>query len=91
MNRTNVKLIVGGILLGVAVYFVPFFVMKIFVFFLIFGMFGWFFRGRRRHYRNYQWGMADRIRSMSDEEFAEFKEARSHCSNRWSNTKTEEK
>lgn len=90
MNRTYAKLIVGGILLGVAVYFVPFFIMKVFVFFIILGMFSWFFRGRRRQHRQYYWAMADRIRSMSDEEFEQFKEQRSHCGRRWSNTKNEE-
>ena len=90
MNRINLKLIIGGILLGTALYFVPFFVAKAMVFLLIFGTVGLLFKGRRRHYHQYYWAMADRIRGMSDEEFAQFKEERSNCSKRWSNHKTEE-
>jgi len=89
MNRTFSKLIVGGILFGAFLFFLPFLLFKVFFFFLILGTISWFFRGRRKNYAQYRWAMADRIRSMSDEEYQQFREARSHCRQDWSNAKKE--
>ncbi len=90
MNRVYLKTIIGGILLGTALYFVPFFLLKVMIFFLVFGTIAWFFRGRRRHHYAYRWAMADRIRSMSDEEYEHFKSERVKCADRMSNQKTED-
>ena len=71
MNSRILKLIVGGALLGAAIFFIPFFLLKVAAVILIFGLFRWMFKGRGRSGR---WaGFADRIRSMSDEEYANFK------------------
>lgn len=76
MNTRFLKLIVGGALLGAAIFFVPFFLLKIAVVFLLFGLFKWIFKGKGRSNR---WaGFADRIRSMSDEEYADFKSGAGH-------------
>lgn len=91
MNRTYPKMIVGGILFGLAIYFVPFFILKVFVLFGLFASFAWLFRGRRAKHRAYRWAMVDRIRSMSDEEFEQFKERRGgHCADHAMNSKTED-
>ena len=76
MDSRFLKLVVGGILLGTAIFFVPFFLLKIAGMFLIFGLVMWIFKGRRR---SHHWGgYADRIRSMSEEEYADFKSKASH-------------
>lgn len=77
MNTTYLKLIIGGILLGTAVYFVPFFFLKVIGFFLIFGLIAWLFKGRRRHH---YMAWADHVRNMSDDEFKTWKEKGGrHC------------
>ncbi len=71
MNHRILILIVGGALLGAAIFFIPFFLLKVGVILLMFGLFRWMFKGTGRSGR---WaGFADRIRSMSDEEYANFK------------------
>jgi hypothetical protein len=91
MNRIYLKLILGGAILGVAIYFIPFFLLKVSAVFLIFGMMAWLFGGRRRqHYRHRYWAMADHLRSMSDEDFERFKNERSHCGHRWGYVRREE-
>ena len=89
MNTRFLKLIVGGILLGAAIFFVPFFLLKVAGIFLIFGLVIWIFKGRR-HSRHHWGGFADKIRSMSDEEYATFK-ARNHRCNGWKSDLATEK
>ena len=73
MNRQWIKTIIAGALLGAALFYLPFFVMKVMVIFLLFGMMFRFF-GRHRGYRGpYGWAYADKIRSMSDDEYSAFK------------------
>ena len=72
MNRQIIKPIIGGLLIGAALFFLPFFVLKVLVFFLFIGLlfrlFGW------RHYRGPRgWALADKIRTMSDEEYNNYK------------------
>lgn len=75
------KSILAGALLGAALFLLPFFLIRVFIFILIVGALfrlfggGRFGRGWGRH-----WGyggsipaFADRIRQMSDEEYTEFK------------------
>ena len=88
MNTRFLKLIVGGILLGAAVFFVPFFLLKLASIFLIFGIVMWIFKGRRHSHRGWG-GFADKIRSMSDEEFAAFKTHDHRCGGWRSDLKTE--
>jgi hypothetical protein len=78
MNTQVLKTIVFGALIGAALFAAPFFVAKVLLFFLVIGLFFRIFRVRR-HYRHgwrgpYGWAYADKIRGMSDEEFANFKE-----------------
>ena len=83
MDRSFARPIVFGALFGALAFFMPFFLMKVFFFFLIAGVFIRFFG--RRHFRGRRWGgnpmaFADRIRGMSDEEYDTFKkEFRGRC------------
>ena len=74
MTIQILKPILAGLLIGVALYYLPFFfVGKVFFILLILAFFFGFFRHRR--YRGpYGWHYADKIRSMSDEEYLAFKE-----------------
>ncbi len=72
MKRSIFKSILVGALFGAAVYFIPFFLFKALFFFLIIGfifrMIWW--RGFRWGHRyHYQVQMADKIRSMSEDEY----------------------
>jgi len=71
-------MIVGGALFGAAAYFMPFFLIKALLIILLLGTLFRLF-GRRRHYSRYT-AFADKIRSMSDEEYAAFKSQwHGHC------------
>ncbi|MCH5715127.1 hypothetical protein [Niabella hibiscisoli] len=78
MNRSIVKPIIGGVLIGAALFFIPFFVLRVAVLVLIVGLlFRLFGRGSwgpgsRRHERFTRF--ADKVRNMTDEEYAQFKE-----------------
>jgi hypothetical protein len=54
-------------------------------FFLFFGLFFWFFRGRRSHWRKFAMIHPDKIRSMSDQDYEEYKTnfGNSHCGQRF--------
>jgi hypothetical protein len=73
MDYLTIRRALGGVLLGAALFFMPFFVLKIFGFLVIGGLFFWLFRGKG--YGHHRWVMThpDHIRSMSDEEYAQFK------------------
>jgi hypothetical protein len=92
MKKSIFKPIIAGVLAGAALFFMPFFLLRLFAFFLIAGLFFRFFIGRRM--RKHGFGMrtafADRIRSMSDEEYSQFKQkAQQHCGNWHGHDKTE--
>lgn len=95
MNRQLIKTILGGALLGAALFYIPFFILKVMVIFLLFSMMFRFF-GRHRGYRGpYGWAYADKIRNMSDDEYANFKERMSqrrcgHPYHRAAHSNTEE-
>lgn len=76
MNRGIIKSVIGGALIGAALFFAPFFILKTMLFFFfigaIFRMLFW--------RRMYHWGkprmymaMADKVRNMSEEEYTELK------------------
>jgi hypothetical protein len=83
MKRSIIKPILIGILIGTAAFFAPFLMLKVLGFVLILGLiFKLFWWGSWRHRGG--WGghhgrmsygvlFADKIRSMSEEEYAEFK------------------
>ncbi len=78
MNRSIVKPIIGGVLIGAALFFIPFFLLRVAVLVLIVGLlFRLFGRGSwgpgsRRQERFTRF--ADKVRNMTDEEYAQFKE-----------------
>lgn len=79
MNRQIWKPVLAGLLIGGALYFIPFFVARVVVFVLIVGLIIRLFAGRRpgrfgQYYRAQRLQFADNIRNMSDEEYARFKE-----------------
>ena len=77
MNKSIVKVIVVGILFGTIAFFAPFLLIKVMLFIVIAGaLFRLFWRGRG-HYGRF--AMADKIRSMSDEEYTAFKNRRGRC------------
>jgi hypothetical protein len=71
-----IRPIIAGILIGAALFFMPFFFVRILLFFLIIGAIFRLFIGRR--FRGYRRGFdaafTDNIRSMSDEEYNRFKQ-----------------
>lgn len=73
MNAQIIKPIAGGLIIGAALFFLPFFLLKVLVFFLVIGLlfrlFGW------RRYRGPRgWAYADKIRTMSEEDYNHFKD-----------------
>lgn len=73
MSNQVIKLVLAGLLLGAALFWAPFLLLKVLVILLLLGLIFRLFRGRR-HYSH--WAFADRIRSMSDEEYLTFKSRR---------------
>jgi hypothetical protein len=71
-----IRPIIAGILIGTALFFMPFFFVRILLFFLIIAAIFRFFIGRR--FRGYRRGFdssfTDNIRNMSDEEYNRFKQ-----------------
>lgn len=53
---------------------------------MVFGLFIWLFKGRRSHWHRHRWAYPDKIRSMSDEEYSQFKSnfGRRHCRHHYS-------
>ncbi|MCH5689000.1 hypothetical protein LWM68_34955 [Niabella sp. W65] len=78
MNRSILKPIIAGVLIGAALFFIPFFVLRVVTVVLIVGLlFRLFGRrswgpGNRRQERFTRF--ADKVRNMTDEEYAQFKE-----------------
>lgn len=77
MTRSILRAVVCGVILGVMAFFVPHLLVGIFILMLIFRAFhccmghGCHGHGRKAERLFY---LADKIRKMSDEEYAEFKE-----------------
>lgn len=83
MNTSIIKPVIAGLLIGTALFFIPFFVLRVAVFILIVGLIFRLFAGRRRHWnRNFmdrRMAFTDRIRNMSDEEYNQFKQSAQGC------------
>ena len=73
MKKSILKTIVAGIILGAGIFYVPFFLLRVLLVFIILGTFFRFFIGRRFG-RRFNPAITDRIRSMNDEEYKSFKE-----------------
>ena len=79
MTTQLLKTILVGAAIGTALFFMPFFVLKVLIFLLIAGMLIRIFAHRRWGGRA-GWAYADKIRDMSDDEYSQFKgKFRSHC------------
>lgn len=76
MKNSVLKTIVVGALMGTLFFFMPFFVLGMFICFGIFGM----MMRRRMRYGFYHFAMADKIRQMSEEEYQNFKAKMSYHS-----------
>ena len=70
MTKSILCTVIVGILVGAAAFFVPMILLGIFIFFAVMRLFHCC--GHRRHSRGRLF-MADKIRAMSEEEYAEFK------------------
>jgi len=86
MKRSVLKPILFGVLFGAAAFFAPFFLLKAVFFFLIIGAIWRLFWWRRGwHGYHYQMVMADKIRSMSEEEYNEMKKKFNDCNQHYYN------
>ena len=75
MTNQILKHILVGLTVGATLYYLPFFFLgKVIFILLIMAFFFGFFR-HRRYKGPYGWNYADKIRSMSDEEYDIFKES----------------
>lgn len=77
MNTSIIRPVIAGLLIGTALFFIPFFVLRVAVFILIVGLIFRLFAGRRRWNRNFmdrRLAFIDRVRNMSDEEYNQFKQ-----------------
>lgn len=91
MKRRIIKPVLAGILLGAALFFIPFFVLRVTVFLLITGIMFSLFAGRRR-FAERRTAFADHIRNMSEEEYNRFKaDLSSGCRGRSSSSSSTEK
>jgi len=75
MKRSIYKPILFGVLIGTAAFFVPFLLLKVMLFFLIIGFICKLFWRRRGgwHHGYHNIAFADKLRGMTDEQYAEFK------------------
>ena len=90
MTNQILKHALVGLILGATLYYLPFFFFgKVIFFFLVMGIFFSFFR-RRRYGGPYGWNYADKIRSMTDEEYTHFKENVGHGCGYSNHSKKEE-
>jgi hypothetical protein len=81
MTKSILKTLAFGAIVGAALFFIPKFLLSIFLFFVLIRL----LVGRRMghgKFNRYQFVYADKIRNMNDEEYSEFKnkmETRSCC------------
>jgi hypothetical protein len=70
-----------GLIFGSLVFFMPFFLLKIFIFFMVISFFMKMMWWRTmKHGGGFHIRYAEKVRSMSDEEFVRFRSKRSgHC------------
>lgn len=72
MKNSILKTVVMGAIFGALLFFMPFFLLGLFV---CFGIFGMMMRRRMNHmgYGFHQFAYADKIRNMNEEEYQNFK------------------
>lgn len=84
MKKSILKTIVAGILLGAAAFYMPFFLLRTLLFIFIIGTLLRIFAKRRFSKRfgggGFQLAITNKIRTMSDEEYAGFiQKSGKHC------------
>lgn len=82
MNTSILKSIAGGVIIGAALFFMPFFLLRLAVIILIIGaLIRLFvrpsFRGTPPYNRQFS-AFIDRIRNMTDEEYQKFQQKNQH-------------
>ncbi|GAB3016775.1 hypothetical protein GCM10027051_21660 [Niabella terrae] len=84
MNRSVLKPIIAGVIIGAAFFFMPFFILRVaIVVLIVIGLLRLF--GGHRYRRGFGGpqrfaGFADKIRNMSEEEYQQFKQKfQGHC------------
>lgn len=73
MKKSLFKPIVGGVFIGSILFLMPFFILKLVLFFMVCGAFMRLFGRRHRYGMGFGPHFADKIRGMSDEEYDAFK------------------
>jgi membrane protein DedA with SNARE-associated domain len=73
MKKSILKTIAAGIILGAGIFYLPFFLLRVLLVFVIISTFFRYFIGRRFG-RRFNPAFTDRIRSMNEEEYKSFKE-----------------
>jgi len=76
MKTQMIKLILGGALFGAGLFFLPFLMLKVFLFFMILGFFFKLFGGRHRYAKH--WSKLEFVRSLSNEDFEKYKNSHGH-------------
>lgn len=91
MTRSILKPILAGILIGAALFFMPFFLLRVLLVFLIIGGLFRLFRGSGfpgRYGRNFHPAFADNIRNMSDDEYNQYKQRFENCGSKTNSKQT---
>jgi hypothetical protein len=91
MTGSILKPILAGMLIGAALFFMPFFLLRVLVVFLIIGALFRLFGGRGfrgRYGRGFHPAFADRIRNMSDDEYNQYKQNIASCGTNNNSTQT---
>ena len=86
MRLSIFRPIIFGLLFWAALFFAPFFILKVILFFFIIGgLIRLFFWGRHRRWGggSYYVAYADKMRSMSEEEYKTYKEKMGNCDNHY--------
>ena len=88
MKKSLLFTIGKGILIGAFLFFIPTFLLFFFIPFVLLPIF-FFSRMRRGNFHGHKLAFADKVRSMTDEDYEQFKinDSYQHCNRGWSRTK----
>jgi hypothetical protein len=79
MTKSLITTIAKGMLIGTALFFLPPFLLLLFIPLMLFHIF-MFRKMKGGNYHNYKLAFADKVRSMSDEDYEQFKsQGPEHC------------
>ena len=87
MKKSMLFTIGKGILIGAFLFFIPTFLLLFFVPFMLIPMF-FFGRMSKGNFHGHKLAFADKVRSMTDEDYEQFKtnDSYQHCHKGWSRT-----